>query len=120
LGVLVGNPSVNGLILFLFHFFRNKKNQGGFGRHFFMPLPVQSAHDLQRVDSYRAVFPRLLARLVDFVGPLDPTLVLRVSASSAACWVSALSVSAASRVLCAALRWLARRFISFALWAPRI
>jgi hypothetical protein len=70
----------------------------------------------------------LLALLVDFAEPLEPTFaapleltfVLALPASTAARRVSALSVSAASRALCAARRWLARRFISFALCAPHI
>jgi hypothetical protein len=51
---------------------------------------------------------------------LEPTFVLPLPASTAAIRVSAPSISAAWRALCDALRWLARRFISFALWAPRI
>jgi hypothetical protein len=66
------------------------------------------------------LFSRLLALLVDFAAPLEPAFVLPFPASTAARRVSALSVIAASRALCAALRWLARRFISFALCAPRI
>ena len=54
------------------------------------------------------------------VAELEPTFVLPFLASTAAIRVSALSISAACRALCVALRWLARRFISFALCAPRI
>jgi hypothetical protein len=59
----------------------------------------------------------LLAFAVDLTGPLDPTFVLPFSALvvAAAIRVSDLSVSASWRALCVALRWLARRFISFAL-----
>ena len=56
-----------------------------------------------------------LAFTADFARPLDPTSFSLFRASIAATRLSALSFSAASRVLCAALRWLARRFISFAL-----
>jgi hypothetical protein len=55
-----------------------------------------------------------LAFTVDFARSLEPTSFL-VFRASVAVRLSALSVSAASRAFCAALRWLARRFISFAL-----
>jgi hypothetical protein len=59
----------------------------------------------------------LLAFAIDFRGPLDLTFVLPFSALfvAAATRVSDLSVSASRRALCVALRWLTRRFISFAL-----
>ena len=65
-------------------------------------------------------FLGLLVFTVDLTWPLDPSFVLLFSASaalriSAAIRVSALSVSAARRALCVALRWLARRLISLAL-----
>jgi len=62
------------------------------------------------------LFLGLLAFTVDLTDPLEPTFVLPFSASTAAIRVSALSVSAARRALWVALRWLARRFISFALF----
>jgi hypothetical protein len=65
-------------------------------------------------------FLGLLAFTVDFAGRLEATFILLFRVSTAAIRVSALSISAAWRALCVALRWLARRFISFALWAPRI
>ena len=71
-------------------------------------------------NAWNYLFSRLLALLVDFAGPWEPTFVLLLPASTAARRVSALSVRVPSRALCAALRWLARRFISFALCAPRI
>src|SRR5680860_1150822 len=71
-------------------------------------------------NAWSYLFSRLLALPVDFAGPWEPTFVLLLPASTAARRVSALSVRAPSRALCAALRWLARRFISFALCAPRI
>jgi hypothetical protein len=64
------------------------------------------------------LFLGLLAFTVDLTEPLELTFVF--AASTVARRLSALSVRAASRALCAALRWLARRFISFALCAPRI
>jgi hypothetical protein len=57
------------------------------------------------------------------VFPVDLTFLELTSvfaASTAAIRVSVLSISAVRRALCAARRWLARRFISFALCAPRI
>jgi hypothetical protein len=54
---------------------------------------------------------------VDFTWPLDPSLVLAFSAlAAAAIRVSALNVRAARRASCVALRWLARRLISLALF----
>jgi hypothetical protein len=46
----------------------------------------------------------------------EPTFALPLAVSTAAIRLSALSISAAWRALCDALRWLALRFISFALW----
>ena len=71
-------------------------------------------------------FFALLAFAVDLTGPLDPTFALTFSdptfalpfsalVVAAAIRVSDLSVSASRRALCVALRWLTRRFISFAL-----
>jgi hypothetical protein len=68
-------------------------------------------------ETWDYVFLGLLAFTVDLTEPLELTFVF---GASTAVRVSALSVSAVSRALCAALRWLARRFISFALCAPRI
>ena len=65
----------------------------------------------------------LFSDLPDFAAlpePFDPTFVLGLAASTAAIRVSVLSLSEARRVLCVALRWLARRFISLALFVPRI
>ena len=64
------------------------------------------------------LFSPFLVFTVDFTGLLEPTFALLFGASTAAIRVSALSISAAWRALCVALRWLARRFISLALWAP--
>jgi hypothetical protein len=55
-----------------------------------------------------------------FEGRLEATVVLLFRASTAAIRFSSLGISAVLRALCVALDWLARRFISFALWAPRI
>ena len=72
------------------------------------------------------LFLGLLAFSVDLTWPLDPSFVLLFSAaaalraSAAALRVSALTVNAARRALCVALRWLARRFISLALFLPSI
>ena len=55
------------------------------------------------------LFLGLLAFSVDLTWPLDPSFVLLFSA--AALRVSALTVNAARRALCVALRWLARRFL---------
>src|SRR5262249_12611645 len=52
--------------------------------------------------------------------PLGPTFVSAFPASTCAMRVSALSLNAAHRALWVALRWLARRFISLALFVPRI
>jgi hypothetical protein len=57
-------------------------------------------------------FLGLLAFMVDFASPLEATFGLLFRASTAA------SISAVWRALCVALRWLARRFISFALFVP--
>jgi len=58
---------------------------------------------------------------VDLTRPFGPTFVLPLPAlAAAAICVSAMSVNAARRALCVALRWLARRFISFALFLPNI
>jgi len=62
----------------------------------------------------------LFAGLLDLPGALEPTFVLLFPASTVAIRVFALSLSAARRALWVALRWLARRFISFALFVPRI
>jgi hypothetical protein len=62
----------------------------------------------------------LFSGLLDLTGPLERTFVLPFSASTAAIRVSALSPSADRRALWVALRWLARRFVSFALFVPRI
>lgn len=68
------------------------------------------------------LFLGLLAFSVDLTWPLDPSFVLLFSAaaalraSAAALRVSALTVNAARRALCVALRWLNRRFISLALF----
>ena len=68
------------------------------------------------------LFLGLLAFSVDLTWPLDPSFVLLFSAaaalraSAAALRVSALTVNAACRALCVALRWLNRRFISLALF----
>jgi hypothetical protein len=63
----------------------------------------------------RYPFFGLLAFAVDLTGLLDPTSVLPFSAlAAAAIRLSVLSVSAAQRAACVALRWLARRFISLA------
>jgi hypothetical protein len=59
-------------------------------------------------------------RAVIALEPFDPTFVLGLAASTAAIRVSALCMSAARRALWVARRWLARRFISFALFVPRI
>jgi hypothetical protein len=66
------------------------------------------------------LFFDLLAFAAALMERLEPTFCLPLSASTAAIRVSALTLSAASRALCVALRWLARRFISFALFVPRI
>jgi hypothetical protein len=67
----------------------------------------------ERLGGY--LFLGLLAFTVDLTWPLDPTFVLPFSLlAAAAIRVSALSVSAARRALCVALRWLARRLISLA------
>jgi hypothetical protein len=55
-----------------------------------------------------------------FTEPLEPTFLLPFPASTGAIRVSVLSISAARRALCVTLRWLARRFISFALFVPGI
>jgi hypothetical protein len=52
--------------------------------------------------------------------PLEPPFFLPFPASTIAIRVSVLSLSAARRALWVALRWLARRFISLALFVPRI
>ena len=62
----------------------------------------------------------LFSGVLDLTGPLERTFVLPFSASTAAIRVSALSPSADRRALWVALRWLARRFVSFALFVPRI
>ena len=64
------------------------------------------------------LFLGLLAFTVDLAEPLELTFLF--AASTAALRVSALSISAVRRAWCVALRWLARRFISFALFVPRI
>ena len=51
--------------------------------------------------------------------PLEPTFALPFPASTGAIR-PVLSLSASRRALCVALRWLARRFIFFALFVPRI
>ena len=72
------------------------------------------------------LFLGLLAFSVDLTWPLDPSFLLLFSAATAlrapaaALRVSALTVNAARRALCVALRWLARRFISLALFLPSI
>jgi hypothetical protein len=65
-------------------------------------------------------FSDFFAFAVALAKPLEPPFVLAFPASTGAIRVSALSLSAARRALCVALRWLARRFISFALFVPRI
>ena len=62
----------------------------------------------------------LFSGLLDLTGRLERTFVLPFSASIAAIRVSALSPSADRRALWVALRWLVRRFVSFALFVPRI
>jgi hypothetical protein len=62
----------------------------------------------------------LFSGLLALTKPLERTFVLPFSASTAAIRVSALSPSADRRALWVALRWLARRFVSFALFVPRI
>ena len=62
----------------------------------------------------------LFAGWLDLPGALEPTFVLPFPASTVAIRVFALRLSAARRALWVALRWLARRFISFALFVPRI
>jgi hypothetical protein len=71
-------------------------------------------------DSGGYLFPALIGFFTVDLWALEPRFVLPLPASTVAIRVCALSISAASRALCDALRWLARRFISFALWAPRI
>jgi hypothetical protein len=68
----------------------------------------------------RYLFLGLVAFTVDLAGPLEPTLVLPFPALTAAIRVSALNISAARRALWVALRWLTRRFISFAVFVPCI
>ena len=73
----------------------------------------------QRLGGY--LFLGMLAFTVDLTWPLDSTFVLPFSAfAAAAIRVSALSVSAARRASCVALRWLARRLISLALFVLSI
>ena len=67
----------------------------------------------------RYLFSDLLA-FAALPNPLEPTFLLGFAASTVAIRVSVLSLSEAKRALCVALRWLARRFISFALFVPRI
>jgi hypothetical protein len=71
---------------------------------------VGHSNDARAAHNYP--FLGLLAFTVDFVRPLEATFGLLFRASTAA------SISAVWRALCVALRWLARRFISFALFVP--
>ena len=86
--------------------------------HWVQPLGLAGRHHLlgaQRLGGY--LFLGMLAFTVDLTWPLDSTFVLPFSAfAAAAIRVSALSVSAARRASCVALRWLARRLISLALF----
>jgi hypothetical protein len=85
--------------------------------------PADSEADLQgpeRSLTWGYLFSDLLAFAVALTEPLEPTFVLPFPASTAAIRVSAPSISAVRRTLCVALRWLARRFIFFALFVPCI
>jgi hypothetical protein len=85
-------------------------------------LGLAGRHHLPRgLEAWDYLFLDLLAFTVDLTWPLDSTFVLPFSAlAAAAIRVSALSVSAARRASCVALRWLARRLISLALFVLSI
>ena len=65
-------------------------------------------------------FSDFFAFAVALAEPLEPPFFLPFPASTIAIRVSVLSLSATRRALWVALRWLARRFISLALFVPRI